>query len=242
MKRLEQDKIAGILITVSLHLAVIIVLMLTVIHPQLVSRQERIELDFSEQEKLEKLERQLAKSKALNEKLDRMIGEDNISRPSSANIKNVSVDASLKDDRGTDAEQLYREAERIRQDYENNMSRKDDDYAAIEKQSEELVKDREKQEEVYSGPSVLSYSLEGRKGSSLPIPAYKCIGEGEVTVIICVDPSGRVVSAKVQEDISSSDKCLQAYALKAAGASRFSRKSDAPARQLGNIVYQFIAQ
>ena len=145
MKRLDSDKIAGILITVSLHLAVIIVLMLTVIHPQLASRQERIELDFSEQERLEKLERQLAKSKALNEKLDKMLGEENITRPSTKDIKNVSVDASLKDDRGTDAEKLYREAERIQQDYENNMSRKDEDYAAIEKRSEERLKSHEKQ-------------------------------------------------------------------------------------------------
>ncbi len=217
--------------------------MLTVVHPRLADRQDRILLDFSEQDKMEKLAEQLAKSKAINEKLNQRLRDEGVSVPSArSNVKNVRVDASLKDDRGTDAEKLYRDAERIQKDYEANMSRQDEDYAAIERRSEESLKAKDKQEEVYSGPSVLSYSLEGRKGSSLPIPAYKCMGEGEVTVIICVDPMGRVVSAKVQEDISSSDKCLQDYALKAAGASLFSKKSDAPARQLGNIVYQFIAQ
>ncbi len=242
MRKPDSEKLAGILITVSVHLAVIIVLMLTLVHPQLVSRAERIELDFSEQEKLEELEKKLAKSKAINDRLNEMLTEQGISQTGAGEIKNVSVDASLRDDRGTDAEQLYKEAARIQKDYESNMSRKDEDYAALSKKSEEALKEKTTPEAVYTGPSVLSYSLEGRKGSSLPIPAYKCIGEGEVTVIICVDPGGRVVSAKVQEDISSTDKCLQDYALKAAGASLFSRKSDAPARQLGNIVYKFIAQ
>lgn len=228
----------------SIHLAVIIVLMLTVVHPQLADRQEKMLLDFSEQDRMEKLAEQLARSKAINEKLNERLRDEGVSMPSRSggDIKNVRVDASLKDDRGTDAEKLYREAERIQKDYENNMSRRDEDYAAIERRSEESLKDRDSQEEVYSGPSVLSYSLEGRKGSSLPIPAYKCMGEGEVTVIICVDPMGRVVSAKVQDDISSADPCLRAFAKNAAEASLFSKKSDAPARQVGNIVYQFIAQ
>ncbi len=218
--------------------------MLAVVHPQLADRQERMLLDFSEQDRMEKLAEQLAMSKAINEKLNERLRDEGVSVSSrnGSDIKNVRVDASLRDDRGTDAEKLYREAERIQKDYENNMSRRDEDYAAIERRAEDSLKSLDSQEEVYSGPSVLSYSLEGRKGSSLPIPAYKCIGEGEVTVIIIVDPMGRVVSAKVQEDISSSDPCLRDFAEKAAKASLFSKKSDAPARQVGNIVYQFIAQ
>ena len=68
------------------------------------------------------------------------------------------------------------------------------------------------------------------------------MGAGEVTVIVSVDPNGNVVAAKIQEEISSEDKCLREYALRAARQSRFSKKTDAPARQLGNIVYAFIAQ
>lgn len=240
MKRPSTDTLAGILITVSIHLAVIIVLLLSVLEPKLNKERMSIELDFSEQEKLEKLESELARQKALNEKLDRMLKEEGIDSPSQSEIKNLRVDASLKDAKGIDAEQLYKDAERIQREYEQNMSRKEEDYADISTPKEKQTE--EEPEESYIGPSVLSYQLDGRKGSYLPIPAYKCIGAGEVTVIVTVNPNGDVVGAKIQDDISSEDKCLREYALKAASLSRFSKKSEAPARQLGNIVYQFIAQ
>ena len=169
-----------------------------------------------------------------------MLKEEGIDSPSQSEIKNLRVDASLKDAKGIDAEQLYKDAERIQREYEQNMSRKEEDYADISTPKE--MQTEEEPEESYIGPSVLSYQLDGRKGSYLPIPAYKCIGAGEVTVIVTVNPNGDVVGAKIQDDISSEDKCLREYALKAASLSRLSKKSDAPARQLGNIVYQFIAQ
>lgn len=240
MKRISTDTLAGILITVSIHLAVIIVLLMSVVEPKLLKERMNIELDFSEQEKLEKLESELARQKALNEKLDRMLKEEGVSPASESEVKNLRVDASLKDAKGIDAEQLYKDAERIQREFEENMSRKEEDYADISTPKEKQTE--EKAEESYIGPSVLSYQLDGRKGSYLPIPAYKCIGAGEVTVIVTVNPNGDVVGAKIQDDISSEDKCLREYALKAASLSRFSKKSDAPARQLGNIVYQFIAQ
>ncbi len=241
MKGPSSDKLAGILITVSIHLAVIIVLLLTIVHPRLKKEQTVMELDFSTQEKIEELEKQLARSKALNEKLDRMLEEEGVT-PEKSKIKNLRVNSALKDDRGTDAEQLYKDAERIQKEYEQNMSRKDDDLVAISPKDSAHNDTTRSQDETYTGPSVLSYSMEGRKGSYLPIPAYKCIGSGEVTVIVTIDPSGKVLQVKIQDDISSSDKCLREYALKAASQSRFSKKSDAPARQIGNIVYEFIAQ
>jgi hypothetical protein len=61
-------------------------------------------------------------------------------------------------------------------------------------------------------------------------------------VIITVDPSGNVLNAKVQDEVSSSDKCLREFAVRAAKLSRFSASTSAPARQMGNIVYMFIAQ
>ena len=234
MKHISSEKLAGILITVSIHLAVIIVLLLTVVTPHLKSERVSMEFDFSEREKAEQLADELAKAKALNEKLDRMLEEAGVPVDRSSEVKNVRVDASLKDDRGTDAEELYKE-------YEQNMSRKDEDVAELAPLKKEEKKSTSSQDS-YTGPSVLSYSLDGRKGSYLPIPAYKCMGAGEVTVIVSVDPNGKVVAAKIQEDISSEDKCLREYALRAARQSRFSKKADAPARQLGNIVYEFIAQ
>lgn len=233
-----KDNIVGILITVSIHLAVIIVLLLCVVEPKIAKERSSIELDFSKEENIEKIQNELRRSRELNEKLNQMLRAQGVM---DQDIKNVAVDrAALKDDRGTDAEELYREAERIAKEYKENMSRKDEDFAELIK-PEKKEKPEEK-ESIYTGPSVLSYHLEGRKGSYLPIPAYKCIGAGEVTVIITVDPQGRVVKAKIQEEVSSTDPCLREYALNAASQSRFSQKNDAPARQTGNIVYAFLAQ
>ena len=89
---------------------------------------------------------------------------------------------------------------------------------------------------------MVSYNLEGRKASTLKIPAYRCYGSGDVTVIITVDNSGRVVGAKVMEEISSDDSCLRSFAIRAARLSRFSASSTAPPRQTGEILYRFIAQ
>ena len=98
------------------------------------------------------------------------------------------------------------------------------------------------EQKVYTGPSVLSWSLDGRKASRLPIPAYRCMGSGEVTVIITVNNQGNVINAKVDEGLSSKDGCLQGYAVRAARLSRFSASQQAPARQMGTITYAFIAQ
>ena len=94
----------------------------------------------------------------------------------------------------------------------------------------------------YSGPSVVSYELDGRKASRLSIPAYRCMGAGMVTVIITVDPQGNVINAKVEDALSSSDACLRNFAIRAARLSKFSTSTTAPPKQIGNIVYQFIAQ
>ena len=102
------------------------------------------------------------------------------------------------------------------------------------------------EESEYKGPSVVSYSLDGRKASRLSIPAYRCMGGGEVTVIITVDPHGNVIDAKVYDAVSSQDRCLREFAIRAARLSRFSvlspdRIREMP-RQKGEIVYRFIAQ
>ncbi len=91
----------------------------------------------------------------------------------------------------------------------------------------------------YNGPSVLSYTLDGRKASHLPIPAYRCYGDGDVTVIITVNPQGQVTNAQIMDDISSPDDCLRKYAIRAARLSRFSASSTAPAKQTGEITYRF---
>lgn len=238
----QKESRAGLYITVIFHLTVIIVLLLYQIDST-IRKEESFVLDFSKQEEIEKREREVAFKEDISRRLDDLIAA---AHSSGEPIRNMAVDASraqLKDDRGTDAEQLYKDAERLANDLKNGQ--KD----AIEEDArEETVemqhqnKPDNKSQKEYSGPSVLSYTLDGRKASHLPIPAYRCYGAGDVTVIIKVNNAGQVVSAKVMEEISSSDNCLRSFAIRAARLSRFSASSTAPANQTGEIVYRFIAQ
>ena len=235
----SNGNLAGILITVSIHLAVIIILLLTVVEPSIRKQSATYEFDFTKQDEIEKLEKEVQRQKALNDRLEKLLKENGVG---SEPVRNVTVDrGSLKDDRGTDAEKLYREAERIQKQYEEIMSRGDDSFIAM-KEPRHSEKKEEEQKSVYSGPSVLSYELPGRKGSYLPIPAYKCMGEGEVTVNVTVNPQGKVIAASVKDDVSSDDSCLRAYAVRAAQSSMFSSKAGAPAKEYGYITYRFIAQ
>lgn len=235
----SNGNLAGILITVSIHLAVIIILLLTVVEPSIRKQSATYEFDFTKQDEIEKLEKEVQRQKALNDRLEKLLKENGIG---SEPVRNVTVDrGSLKDDRGTDAEKLYREAERIQKQYEEIMSRGDDSFIAM-KEPRHSEKKEEEQKSVYSGPSVLSYEVPGRKGSYLPIPAYKCMGEGEVTVNVTVNPQGKVIAASVKDDVSSDDSCLRAYAVRAAQSSMFSSKAGAPAKEYGYITYRFIAQ
>ena len=234
----DKDNRAGLYITVIFHLTVIIVLLLYQIDSTL-RREESFVLDFSKQEEIERREKEEIFKEDISRKLDELIAA---ARSSGAPIRNIAVDASraqLKDDRGTDAEQLYKDAERLAKDLKSGQ--KD----AIEEKPVELQhqqkKDKTEQKE-YTGPSVVSYTLDGRKASHLKIPAYRCNGGGDVTVIITVNNAGQVVNAKVMDSISSGDACLRNFAVRAARLSRFSASQNAPASQTGEIVYRFIAQ
>ena len=236
--KLTPDQKAGLYITAIVHLAVIVVLLLCQIGYS-VQRENTFVLDFTQQEEKERIEQQEELHRNALAQLEEMIS---VAR--SQPVRNVTVNRSqLKDDRGTDADQLYRDAERLAQDLRDGQHRQEDpeDFVQDPVAKPEPAKPERKQQ-AYSGPSVLSWYLDGRKATHLPIPAYRCLGGGTVTVIITVDNQGSVVGAKVQDEGSSSDSCLREFALRAAKLSRFSASSTAPARQTGNIVYSFIAQ
>ena len=242
MSLFNKDDRAGLYITVIFHLTVIIVLLLYQIDST-VRKEESFVLDFSKQEEIERRQKEEVFKEDISRKLDELIAA---AHNSSAPIRNIATDASraqLKDDRGTDAEQLYKDAERLAQDLKNGQKDGIEEEARDETvEMQHQQKPQQKNQKEYSGPSVLSYNLDGRKASHLPIPAYRCYGAGDVTVIITVNNAGQVVRAKVMEEISSTDACLRNFAVRAARLSRFSPSTEAPTNQTGEIVYRFIAQ
>lgn len=236
--KLTPDQKAGIYITVSVHLAVIIVLLLIRIGQE-IKRENSFLLDFTQQEEMERKREEAKLQELTAEQLERLIAA-----AEGIPIRNVTVDRSaLKDDRGTNADELYKEAERLAQELKEGQQRQVEDPEAFAAAAEPAKPQPEKvQDKPYSGPSVLSWSLDGRKATHLPIPAYRCYGAGEVVVIIAVNNRGDVVNAKVDNDVSSSDGCLRSFAIRAARLSKFSSSATAPARQMGTITYAFIAQ
>ena len=236
---MKQEDKAGIYTTVIIHLAVLIVLLATSLGFSL-QRENSFVLDFSKLEELERLQEEVERlqkeaefQQAIADKLEAQIG-------AAGGYRNVAVDrAALKDDRGTDADQLYKDAERLAKELKGGFEVPEDDFSASLPSKDDGKK---KEDKPYTGPSVVSYYLEGRKASKLSIPAYRCMGAGEVKVLITVDNAGTVIAAKVDESCSSTDGCLRSFAIRAARLSRFSADPHAPARQQGNIVYQFIAQ
>ena len=219
---------------------VVIIVLLAYQIDSALKREESFVLDFSKQEEIEKKVKEQAFKEDISKRLDDLIAA---ARNSSEPLRNIAVDAGsqLKDDRNTDADQLYKDAERLAKDLRDGQAIKEDAREeTVELPTQKKADDSKKKE--YSGPSVLSYTLDGRKASHLKIPAYRCYGSGDVTVIITVNNAGVVVGAKVLDTVSSSDECLRSFAIRAARLSRFSASQTAPANQIGEILYRFVAQ
>ena len=234
--KLTPDQQAGLYITVSIHLAVIIVLLAARIGFE-VQRENSFVMDFTAQEEVERLQQRIRMQERVEAQLEQMLSDQGVP------VRNVTVDQStLKDDRGTNAEELYKEAERLAKELQEGQHKADDTPDSFAAVQEEKKEKKEEEAKPYSGPSVLSWSLDGRRASRLPIPAYRCYGAGEITVIITVNNRGDVVNAKVDDSTSSQDGCLRTFAIRAARLSKFSASPEAPARQMGTITYAFIAQ
>ena len=237
----NKESRAGLYLTVIFHLTVIIVLLLYQIDST-VRREESFVLDFSKQEEIERKEKEEIFKEDISRRLDEMIAA---AQSNSAPIRNIAVDAGstrLKDDRGTDAEQLYKDAERLAKDLKNGGKDAIEEDAREETVEMQNQKKSDTDQKEYSGPSVVSYNLDGRKASHLKIPAYRCYGAGDVTVVITVNNAGMVVKAEVMDAVSSDDQCLRSFAVRAARLSRFSASQTAPPNQQGEILYRFIAQ
>ena len=234
----KEDR-AGLYITIIFHLVVIIVLLAYQIDNAL-RREESFVLDFTKQEEIEKQKKEQIFKEDISKKIEEMLAA---ARNSGEPVRNVAVDANtqLKDDRNTDADQLYKDAERLANELKSGQL-EDAHEEAVELPAEEKKKKEDPQKKEFKGKAVVTYNLEGRKASSLKIPAYRCYNSGDVTVIITVNNAGRVVGAKILEEISSSDACLRSEAIRAARTTRFNSSPSSPPNQTGEILYRFIAQ
>ena len=236
----SKEKKTGFYATIIFHLVVLIIFLLTAIHG-VVSEETSFVLDFSKLEELEKI----AKQEEVKAQASKEI-EDLLSGKISPNqYRNVAVDRNdkpLKDDRFKNPNQVYDEARELQRKLDASRAaalREQQGEDAATAGNENLPDSNAPQ---YKGPSVISYSLDGRKAMSLPVPAYKCQGGGDVSIQITVNRKGYVTAASVIGNVSSADECIVRSAIAAAKRSRFRASSTAPDKQIGEIVYRFIAQ
>ena len=235
-ERRKENRI-GLYSTIIFHLVVLIILLVYSIGAS-VQKEHSFILDFTQQEKQELLKQQ----QELKEFKDRVSKELDamIAAAPTPVVRNAVVDANAIKARA-EREALGRSVEEALAANRRAALQAEEDEVATE-DNPDAGGESEGEVHEYSGPSVLSYDLEGRKAVKLPIPAYKGYGGGDVAVAIYVNQAGRVIKAQVIESASSKDKSLWSWAVKAAEKSRFNRSDSAPDPQKGSIVYRFIAQ
>ncbi|MDY5823770.1 MAG: hypothetical protein SPJ99_02780 [Candidatus Coprenecus sp.] len=239
--KINKDDKAGLYLTIIVHLVILIILLSYSIARQVIPDNSFV-IDFSGEEQRERLLKEQQIKEEVAKELDRLLSMQ-AKDPVSSQIRNVATErssANLKDDRNTDTKKLYEDAKELQKKLDR--TRKSTQEQEDSDNTVTYTKKDKDSGEKYTGPSVLSWSLDGRKPISLPVPAYKCQESGEVYIIIIVNQKGYVVGTRINESLSSDNKCLREEALKAAGRSRFNTSLSASKQQTGEIVYSFIAQ
>lgn len=237
---MNPEKRVGLYLTIIVHLVVLIGFLLYQIN-SMVEKESSFVLDFTKQEEEEEQARKEERRAQLSAEVEDLI------RGVQQQSRNVAVDATqrnraLRDDRHTNPNEVYDEAKELQDKLDAARKAVEDQQGVEEIDVSPKKEEKPKNTPAYTGPSVLEYTLEGRKATNLPIPVYKCMGGGDVTVAIQVDRKGYVKEAAIVIDFSSQDRCLQEFAVRAAKQSRFNSSSEAPSMQSGEIVYRFIPQ
>ncbi len=247
LKKWFNRNIHGILGTAILHLFILILFLSLKIHSLKEIKEQRITLDFSEleQEKKRAAEEKLKLTQAEAEYLDRVLVQQlNISNRASNITQKLDEELSTKNYINQVERELdqARSEEWKRQQEEIQKKLKSNDFIPEEKQQ---VKELDIDD--YKGPTNISYEFleppANRYKTYLPVPVYKCQGEGTVQVDITVDQTGRVLSSSafVQKDFPDKD-CMLEISEKFARLTRFEGMLSAPKAQKARIIYRFIKQ
>ncbi|MBO7479676.1 MAG: hypothetical protein J6T49_04360 [Bacteroidales bacterium] len=240
----KRENRVGLYTTLIFHFSLIIILLIASIGG-VVSKENTFVLDFTRQEQRQKEKEVEQMRQMVSEEVDNLLA---MARSQSSQVRNVAVDANerLRDDRNANPSRVYDEARELQRklDAAAQLSKQMDaaeaqNFASLDAKEE---KSDNNNAPAYSGPSVISYDLKDRKAQSLPVPAYRGYGGGDVSVKIYVNQKGRVIKAEVIESASAKDASLWNFAVAAAQKSRFTASTTAPDPQIGSIVYRFIRQ
>jgi TonB family protein len=242
LKQWMRDNQIGIYTTVIFHLLIFFALALNEIRT-LETHPKSIELIFQSVEKEPEITPD-AEKKKIEEELNQMLRE--MPNPD-VRLPNLTMNAAAQGSasgRGQGAVSFFsnRNSASIRTEKEKmEKAQEEKKNTGLDDITSDEQAQNGEESQAYKGPSIVSYYLEGRVATYLPVPSYKCLKGGDVTVLIEVNKQGYVVNAEIDKHNSNSDECLHRAAIDAAERARFST-SQKPGNQKGNIVYRFVPQ
>jgi outer membrane biosynthesis protein TonB len=236
--------------TIAFHMILIILMLLFKLNTQKTFHESEISIEIpielSEQLLQEEKERM---EEALEEK------KSEISKSVDELLRSIAVNEEVAKSKNNPQQKVDQMIDDIRKDLnelgsDDAVKSESDDIHEYLNDSINANEAKEKQKLLdslesieYSGPSSVYYSLEGRHKIYLPIPVFKCEGEGLIVVRIVVNQAGRVIQASILDQESGvQDNCLFDAALQASRKTRFNVSTSSPTEQVGKISYQFVRQ
>lgn len=194
------------------------------------------------------------KEEIKEEQIEQLESIEDVKISNRVSNENSKLKSSLKDDRRSNSDQIYEEAERVQREltsgqeaYQKGMA----ELAALHQKSKPKTqteqastsgKDAKRETAKQKGNVTVSYDLENRNDVFLYIPAYLCEGGGQVVVNITVNRNGKVIAASVAGSTNTSNQCMLDMAIQAAKATTFNTSASAPDKQKGAITYLFVPQ
>lgn len=235
-----QENATGILGTVAFHLLLAVIFLIIQISSEKTLLESLIMLEFEEEP-----EEEIQEAETPDPEFERLVAQ--YLEESRSNIP-VNVARQLDEELSTEkyVDEIEKEMDAGRPDDWQAMQDRLKELEEMEKEDLVVQGDEESPEqepELFQGPTNIFYELEFRYHLKLPVPVYKCEGDGIVEVKIAVDQKGRVVQAEVDKPGDKFNEiCLAEAARRAALQTRFNGDFGAPVRQEGTITYHFIAQ
>lgn len=237
----------GLLSTVIFHLLLLILVLILKLNPSK-NVVDSIAIEFQQPQMQSTKDPQKLADELLKQQpkvLDPRKGTE------ASQVRNVAVNSNLDrltdklvDDKFGSKNSVYEEARQLeaRMKANQQLYKKAVEAGKMSPQQQtSQVSAHSSSDKAYKGASVLAYSLQGRQGTYLPVPAYLCEGGGDIVVDIAVNQKGYVTDAVISARTTGSE-CLYAEAIKAAKRSRFTMDTSSPASQKGSITYRFVAQ
>jgi hypothetical protein len=244
LKDMITDNLSGILGTLAFHMLLLIVFLVIKISSTRSFIDSIILVDFEQDEETE--QEIIEKEIELDPDFEQYVADY-----LDAARRNIPVNVAdrLNEELSTEkyVEEVLDEMDETRSEDYLRSNQRLQELLEMEEGEDVVVAGEEDEEnlesEIYQGPTNIYYSLENRYDIRLPVPVYKCEGEGIVEVQIAVDQRGQVVQVSVENmGDSMNEICLAEAARKAALNTRFNSDFEAPLRQKGTITYHFQPQ